>query len=109
MPGYLGQLLRDVTWGLGKFVAVGWGGTPAVFSSSDGIVWQANSGGTLLSAMNVVTAGVTRYLAVNNVFHETAADGLVWADYVLSPDCGNDVLWDGARYVSVGGSICRSP
>jgi hypothetical protein len=34
--------------------------------------------------------------------------GLAWT-LIPSPDCGNDVLWDGLRYVSVGGSICRSP
>ena len=108
VPGYFGQNLRDVTWGLGKFVAVGWGGTPAVFSSSDGIIWQANSGGAPLSAMNAVTTGATRYLAVANTLRETSVDGLAWTQ-VPSTDCGNDVLWDGARYVSVGASICRSP
>ena len=108
VPGLLGYNLRDVTWGLGKFVAVGWGGSPAVYSSGDGINWQPNTDSAPLSAMNAVTTGATRYLAVSNTFRETSMDALSWTA-VPSTDCGNDVLWDGARYVAVGVSICRSP
>lgn len=108
VPGYAGQNLRDITWGNDRFVAVGWGGVPAVFTSSDGINWQGNSGDVSLSAMNAVTMGATNYLAVSNTFREVSADGLAWT-MLPSSDCGNDVLWDGLRYVSVGGSICRSP
>jgi hypothetical protein len=108
VPGNVGYNLRDITWGTGRFVAVGWGGVPAVFTSSDGINWQGNSGDASLPAMNAVTTGVSNYLAVSNVFREVSADGLAWT-VAPSPDCGNDVLWDGLRYVSVGGSICRSP
>ncbi len=108
VPGYAGQNLRDITWGNGHFVAVGWGGVPAVFTSSDGINWQGNSGDASLPAMNAVTTGVTNYLAVSNTYREVSADGLAWA-VIPSLECGNDVLWDGLRYVSVGVSICRSP
>ncbi len=108
VPGYAGQNLLDVAWGNGRFVAVGWGGVPAVFTSTDGINWQGNSGDSSLPAMNAVTTGVNNYLAVSNVFREVSADGLTWT-LIPSPDCGNDVLWDGLRYVSVGSSICRSP
>lgn len=100
--------LRDVTWGNGQFVAVGWGGTPAVFTSADGFSWQGNSGSEPLPAMNAVTTGVSRYLAVSNTFRETSVDGTTWTVFP-STDCGNGVLWDGTRYVSVGVSICRSP
>lgn len=108
VPGYAGQNLRDITWGNGRFVAVGWGGVPAVFTSSDGINWQVNSGDASLPAMNAVTTGVINYLAVSNTYREVSADGLTWS-LLPSSDCGNDVLWDGLRYVSVGVSICRSP
>ena len=108
VPGYSGQNLLDITWGNGRFVAVGWGGVPAVFTSSDGINWQRNSGDASLPAMNAVTTGVTNYLAVSNTYREVSADGLAWT-LLPSSDCGNDVLWDGLRYVSVGVSICRSP
>ncbi len=102
------QYLRDITWGNGRFVAVGWGGAPAVFTSADGITWQGNSGSEPLPAMNAVTTAVNRYLAVSNTHRETSADGLAWSS-APSQDCGNGVLWDGTRYVSVGSSICRSP
>lgn len=58
--------------------------------------------------MNAVTSAVTNHLAISNTFREVSADGLAWT-VLPSPDCGNDVLWDGLRYVSVGLSICRSP
>ena len=102
------QVLRDVTWGHGRFVAVGLGGTPAVYSSTDGVHWQGNLGAEPLPAMNAVTAGPSRFVAVSNTYRETSADGLGWT-VLPSPDCGNGVLWDGERYVSVGVSICRSP
>jgi hypothetical protein len=108
VPGNAGYNLRDVTWGNGRFVAVGWGGAPSVFTSSDGINWQGNSSDSPLPAMNAVTIGLNNYVAVSNTFREVSADGLTWT-LLPSPDCGNDVLWDGLRYVSVGGSICRSP
>jgi hypothetical protein len=100
--------LRDVAWGNGRFVAVGWGGAPAVFTSTDGIAWQGNAGSEPLPAMNAVTTGVNRYLAVGNTFRQTSVDGVTWI-VAPSTDCGNGVLWDGTRYVSVGASICRSP
>ena len=109
VPGNAGYNLRDITWGNGRFVAVGWGGVLAVFTSSDGINWQGNAGDASLPAMNAVTTGVTNYLAVSNTSREVSADGLTWT-VLPSSDCGNDVLWDGLRYVAVGGwSICRSP
>jgi hypothetical protein len=108
VPGNAGYNLRDITWGNGRFVAVGWGGVPAVFTSTDGINWQGNSGDAPLPAMNAVTTGVANYLAVSNTYREVSADGLTWT-LIPSSDCGNDVLWDGLRYVSVGSSICRSP
>lgn len=109
IPGYSGQVLRDVTWGNGRFVAVGYGGNPAVFTSVDGLVWQGNTGTEPLSAMNAVTAAGGRYLAVSNTYRETSTDGQTWTMVPSNAACGNDVLWDGRRYVSVGSVICRSP
>jgi hypothetical protein len=110
MPGApaFKHFLRDVAWGNGRFVAVGWGGTPAAFTSTDGLSWQANAGAEPLPAMNAVTAGASRFVAISNSYRETSVDGLAWT-VRPSPDCGNGVLWDGARYVSVGVAICRSP
>ena len=110
MPGApaFKHVLRDVAWSNGRFVAVGWGGAPAVFTSTDGLAWQANAGAEPLPAMNAVTAGASRFVAISNTHRQTSADGLAWT-LQPSPDCGNGLLWDGRRYVSVGVSICRSP
>jgi hypothetical protein len=38
----------------------------------------------------------------------TSGDGLTW---VTTPmvNCGNGVVWDGARHVAVGQAVCKSP
>ncbi len=104
--------LADVTWGNGRFVAVGLPDSsaqaPAIFSSVDGIAWQQHAGDEPLPTFNAVTTGVNRHLAVGSTHRATSADGRVW-NVMPSADCGNGVLWDGTRYVAVGTAICRSP
>lgn len=110
----------DVTWGNGRFVAVGaapgWfppgsfppGAHTPVFTSTDGVTWQASSSSILLPPMRAVTAGANEYLAVGDANREFSANGIDWTVTTAS-GCGNAVLWDGLHYVAVGQSICRSP
>ena len=105
----------DVTWGNGRFVAVcaapGWfpqGAHTPVFTSIDGMSWQASASGAVLPPMRAVTSGANEYLAVGDTHRETSANGIDWTVTTAS-GCGNAVLWDGAHYVAVGPSICRSP
>lgn len=102
---------NDVVWGGGRFVAVSpvqdFGGHAPVFTSVDGIGWQSDPGTPKLPPMRAVTYGANEYLAVSNTHREKSANGVEWTVSAAS-DCGNAVLWDGTRYVSVGASICRS-
>ena len=102
----------DVTWGNGRFVAVGpvpdfYGHTP-VFTSTDGISWQASPSRAVLPPMRAVTAGANEYLAVGDANRESSVNGIDWT-VTSASGCGNAVLWDGVHYVAVGQSICRSP
>jgi hypothetical protein len=102
----------DVTWGNGRFVAVGrlpdFNGDNPVFTSIDGINWQTDLMSTNLPAMNAVTTGANEYLAVGGTHRQTSPDGRLWTVFELT-GCGSDVIWDGSHYVAVGETICRSP
>jgi hypothetical protein len=105
----------DVTWGSGRFVAVGsapgWfpaGAHTPVFTSADGMNWLASSSSAVLPPMRAVTAGANEYVAVGDTNRESSTNGIDWTVTVAS-DCGRAVLWDGMHYVAVGQSICRSP
>jgi hypothetical protein len=104
--------LSDITWGNGRFVAVSpvsdFNGHAPVLWSADGINWRSDSAAVKLPPMNAVTAGASEYLAVSNSYRQTSPDSLTWRVFPMS-GCGNGVLWDGTRYVSVGDAICRSP
>lgn len=111
--------LRDIAWGLGRFVAVGWGGTlppvavraSATLSSTDGLSWQLNSSALPLSALNAVGAGPSRYLAVSTTDYATSTDGRTWAPQIAATGCGAaGVFWDGQRWIGVNGAeVCVSP
>jgi hypothetical protein len=110
--------LRDIAWGLGRFVAVGWGGTlppiavrsSATVSSSDGIGWQINASSLPLSALNAVGVGPTRSLIVSTTDYATSLDGRQWSATVNASTCAGGVIWDGRRWVGVNGTeVCISP
>lgn len=110
----------DITWGNGRFVAVGatpgWyppnsfppGAHTPVFTSIDGMSWLTGPPSAMLPPMRAVTAGANEYLAVGDTNRESSANGIDWTVTTAS-GCGNAVLWDGTHYVAVGQSICRSP
>ena len=111
--------LRDVIWGRGQFVAVGWGGTlppiavraSATLNSADGVSWQPNAGALPLSALSAVGVGPTRFLIVSTTDYATSTDGRNWAPMVAASACGaGGALWDGLRWIGVGGTtVCISP
>jgi len=103
--------LTDVTWANGRFVTVdmsGWHGGAPVFASVDGVSWEVDRNTDDLPQMNAVTAKNGEFLAVGDSYKETSTDGLTWTVSSHPAGCGNAVLWDGNRYVSVGASICKS-
>lgn len=101
----------DIAWGHGRFVAVspapGWNSGAPTFVSTDGRNWQGSPASPNLPGMEAVTSGADGFLAVGSSYRMSSPDGLTWT---VSPmnGCGNAVLWDGVRYVSVGSSICKS-
>jgi hypothetical protein len=107
---------NDITWGNGRFVAVGWmpgsyptGAHTPVFTSVDGMIWQTGPAVAQLPPMRAVTTGPNEYLAVGDSYRETSPNGIDWTISQATAACGNAVLWDGTHYVAVGQSICRSP
>jgi hypothetical protein len=107
--------LRDVVWGHGQFVAAGWGGTlppiavrsSATLASSDGINWQLSTSNLPLSALNAIGVGPTRFLLVSTTESSTSTDGRNWSTRVDASTPGNDVLWDGVRWIGVGSNQVR--
>jgi hypothetical protein len=100
----------DVAWGSGRFVAVGPDGSNGdapTFTSIDGITWRQDTVADNLPPMDAVTSGPGSFVAVGPTHRQTSPDGLNWAPYPM-PDCGNAVVSDGTRFVSVGAYICRS-
>ena len=105
--------LRGVTWGDGRFVAVGSGsGGSAGFvgkivHSADGATWTAASGVSVGGLLNGVAWGGGRFVAVGSnstrpIHH--SADGAAWtaASGVSVGGLLNGVAWGGGRFVAVG-------
>ena len=100
----------DVTWGNGRFVALDapeFHGDFPVFTSADGLSWRPDTMTVNLPWVNAVTSGPGEFVAVGPEYMQTSADGRQWTVFAWS-GCGNGVVWDGARYVAVGTSICTS-
>jgi len=104
--------LSDVVWGNGRFVGVqnvpAWGGNNAVVSSTDGVHWTSDTTSANLPVMNAITSKPSEFVAVGGTYRQTSPDGQSWTVFENPADCGNGILWDGSRYVSVGTSICKS-
>jgi hypothetical protein len=114
-PPNLGPFtLRDVAWGLGRFVAVGWGWdgtrptpvavrTAATLTSTDGMDWQANQGSLPLSSLNAIGVGPSRFLIASTTDWHTSTDGSQWATKLSASAGGSHgAFWDGKRWVGVG-------
>jgi hypothetical protein len=107
--------LRDVVWGHGQFVAAGWGGTlppiavrsSATLASTDGISWGLNTSALPLSALNAIGVGPSRFLLVSTTDSSTSTDGRNWSVRVDASTPGNDVMWDGVRWIGVGANEVR--
>lgn len=101
----------DLAWGSGRFVALdgsGASGGAPVFASVDGLHWGVDLNTADLPEMRAVAAKDGEFLAVGDSYKETSTDGSTWTVSSHLTGCGNGVVWDGSRYVSVGTSICRS-
>jgi hypothetical protein len=103
--------LGDIVWGHDRYVAVGgpgFSGHAPTFASIDAITWQTGPATPQLPPMSAVAAGSSGYMAVGDGYRQTSTDGLNWS---VTPmlGCGKGILWDGARFVAVGQTICVIP
>ena len=108
-PRYLG--LRSVTWGAGRFVAVGYDGV--IVHSSDGIHWKEAAQHVSGEFLRGVTWGDERFVAVGFegivVF---SSDGDRWRRAnKATPNELHGVAWSGEVFAAVGenGTIIVSP
>jgi len=93
----------DVTWGGGRFVAVG-PNSPGLATSSDGIIWTIDG---QYSGWAVGWNG-TEFLALGGPFTApilTSPDGVTWTERATGLGGGlfDSVAWSGERLVIVGG------
>jgi hypothetical protein len=108
--------LRDVVWDKKRgFVAVqdvsGFDKNTPVFTSLNGTHWTVDTTTTNLPPMKAIASRPDEeFLAVGGAYRQVSPDGLNWTVSSHPAGCGNGVLWDGRRYLAVGGtSICRWP
>lgn len=101
------DLLRDVSWGDGVFVAVGGDANSMVMRSTDGVTWQEDlhpAGGQWKGG---VAFGGGRWVAVGGVGTTLVSDdgGLTWRDGAeRTPSAGRNVAWGDGQFVAVGDS-----
>lgn len=102
--------LQDVTWGAGKFVAVGndWSDdwmiqTPVILTSADGLTWTDRSPDLDGSLYSVTYAG-NRFVALGDGAILTSSDGITWtsrlseSDEDLSIYPFSNPAWSGTRF-----------
>ncbi len=110
-PGWL--YLRGVTYGNGRFIAIGESGT--IFSSSDGFNWTEHSGDTNAfptgiaygDGLFVATSGSSQGAIISS------SDGLVWTQCYAGSGPGtalNGIIYGGGQFVATGnnGTIVSS-
>jgi hypothetical protein len=103
VPGGSGPDLRGICYGNGMFVAVGDQGSVA--TSSDGQSWVNRTSGVSESLAAVAWSGSV-FVAVGQGTIVVSTDGASWidvSDQVPPGDIVEDILWDGTRFVAVGG------
>jgi hypothetical protein len=96
-------ILKDVTWGNGKFVACGQDGT--VFVSSDGQSWDRHYVGDSVTLRTVLWDG-SRYLAAATGIVYRSSNGIDWSkpdvDSTYNEPTISRLAWNGSVYCGVG-------
>lgn len=99
------DLLRDVAWGAGAFIAVGGDQNSMVMRSTDGANWQEDLHPSGTQWKGGVAYGDGRWVAVGGVGTVIYSDdgGSVWQDASERlPSAGRDIAYGGGRFVAVG-------
>ncbi|MEZ4373890.1 MAG: hypothetical protein R3B07_23920 [Polyangiaceae bacterium] len=99
------DLLRDVAWGDGAFIAVGGDQNSMVMRSTDGSTWQEDLHPSGTQWKGGVAYGGGRWVAVGGVGTVIYSDdgGSVWQDSSERlPSAGRDIAYGGGLFVAVG-------
>ncbi|MCA9628818.1 MAG: hypothetical protein KC766_14165, partial [Myxococcales bacterium] len=99
------DLLRDVAWGGGAFIAVGGDQNSMVMRSTDGATWQEDLHPSGTQWKGGVAYGAGRWVAVGGVGTVIYSDdgGTVWQDASERlPSAGRDIAYGGGKFVAVG-------
>lgn len=99
------DLLRDVAWGDGAFIAVGGDQNSMVMRSTDGSTWQEDLHPSGTQWKGGVAYGGGRWVAVGGVGTVIYSDdsGSVWQDASERlPSAGRDIAYGGGLFVAVG-------
>ena len=98
-----GEIVFDVAYGAGKYVAVANNGIIQI--SSDGIAWTIQvAGSQLAGALSNVIYANGQFVAVGSYGHvRTSPDGLTWSDQVSGTTKSlNGIAYGGGRFIAVG-------
>ena len=102
--------LEGITYGSGKYVAVGWNGT--ILTSPDVTTWTQETSGTI-NPLYGITYGNGKYVAIGySGTILTSSDGIAWTQETSGiPDSLHGITYGSGKYVAVGGSgtILTSP
>lgn len=96
------EVLKAVTYGSSKFVAVGANGS--IVTSLDGISWTPRASGTASNLSAIAWSG-TQFLALGSNSVLSSADGVTWSAKPAAPSANyNSVAWSGTKFVAVATS-----
>lgn len=98
------DLLRDVAFGDGVFIAVGGDRNAMIMRSTDGSTWQEDLYPAGEQWKGGVAYGAGRWVAVGGVGSTAYSDdgGLSWSEGGRLPQAGRDVAWGNGHFVAIG-------
>jgi PKD repeat protein len=89
--------VTDVIWDGTRFIAVG---RSVVLTSNDGTIWSSVD----FNSCSAVASNGSTLVAVGNETIFASSDGASWQQVASLPMNLFDAVWDGERFVAVGGS-----
>jgi len=101
----LSGALKDIAYGTGRFVAVGYTyGVDIILVSSDGINWTQSYSSTNGYSFNSVAYGNGRFVAVGSGVILTSPDGINWTQSYSSTNVSqlNVVTYGSGKFAAVG-------
>ena len=99
--------LRGIAWDGSQWCAVGESDT--ILTSPDGITWTSRTSGTSGKSFSAIAWDDFRFCAVATGTIIVSPDGITWEErYIPSSEFVNHIIWDGKRFVIIGGTYNSS-